>query len=344
MGKTEVKFFDLFSGIGGFHEAARTSKLKSIKLKGIGYCEIDQQAKQLYQGAHNVKNMFYVDDANQIKTKQNNNGVDLPPFDMLFAGFPCQSFSNVGGRKGFEDDRGQLFYKVIDTLEMYKPKYFVLENVQKLSTINGGEVLLEMRKALEGLGYDLHVWDLNAQDYGVPQNRRRIFFCGVSKGVIVYKENLKPKKINLNKALYPTVWHLLERENVDSKHYIPTKTRKTVLYKNKNWAGNVNIDNLIARPITATMSKWHRANQDNYFSDSFVYSSEPNSKSEYDIHTEPVRRITPLEGYRIQGFPDRFAQVATESGLSYSTQYRLIGNAVPVTMARRVIETLLNED
>ncbi|MFK7979361.1 MAG: DNA cytosine methyltransferase, partial [Saprospiraceae bacterium] len=97
------------------------------------------------------------------------------------------------------------------------------------------------------------------------------------------------------------------------------------------------IDNAIARPITASMSKWHRANQDNYFSETYIKNKKPYSRPKVDLKTEKIRRITPLEGFRLQGFPDLYAEKAKEIGLAYTTQYRLIGNAVPVPLVKSVI-------
>lgn len=151
-----------------------------------------------------------------------------------------------------------------------------------------------------------------------------------------------PPKIDLKTAKYPTTWHLLEKGEVDPKHYIPEGSRKTILTKPHNWQGDVNIDNPIARPLTATMSKWHRANQDNYFSDSYIHSLEPYVRPAIDIDNEPIRRITPLEGYRLQGFPDEYADIASELGISYSAQYKLIGNALPVDLATVVIKYFMD--
>lgn len=86
------------------------------------------------------------------------------------------------------------------------------------------------------------------------------------------------------------------------------------------------------------MSKWHRANQDNYFSESYISGNDPYNRPSVDMETEPIRRITPLEGFRLQGFPDKYAEIATKLGIAYSTQYKLIGNALPVDLARSVIE------
>lgn len=336
----EYKYYDFFAGIGGFKLAADMISLNKIKLKHVGYCEIDPIARNLYKATNLNSNIVQeINDITEVKTNKNKNGIALSDFNIMFGGFPCQSFSNVGYRKGLDDERGQLFYNILDILDMYSPKFFILENVQKLSTIKKGSLLSEMQTALEtiGMGYHLHIWDLIASDYGLPQKRKRLFFCGVRVDVSEKKDLSDPPKINLCDTKYPTTWHLLEKNKVDEKHFIPTKTRKTVLYKNPKWMGDVNIDNLIARPITASMSKWHRANQDNYFSEKFIKGNNPNLRPHVNLDTEPIRRITPLEGFRIQGFPDYFAERAKEMNISYAAQYRLIGNAVPVNLAYSVI-------
>lgn len=341
--KETIKYFDLFSGIGGFRMAAESLKSNSCNFKHVAYCEIDSQARELYKSAHQSESIQVIEDVKKIMTRRYRDGVKVEDFDLLFGGFPCQSFSNVGYRKGMNDERGQLFFNILDIIDFYNPKYFVLENVQKLSTINRGGLLDEMSLALKeiGEGYNLHVWDLKASDYGLPQNRRRIFFCGTRKDTVDFVELQPPPKIDLQKATYPTAWHLLEKREVDAKHFIPQKTRETVLYKNPKWMGDVNIDNAIARPVTASMSKWHRANQDNYYSNSYINSENPFERPKVNLENEPIRRITPLEGFRLQGFPDYFSDKANDLNLPYSVQYRLIGNSVPVDLAKSVLEHLL---
>lgn len=335
-----IKYFDLFAGIGGFRMAAESLRVKSVKFKHVAYCEIDKQARELYIKAHKASKIHVIEDAKDIRTKKNKAGIEVAPFDLLFGGFPCQSFSNVGYRKGLNDERGQLFFNILDIIDYYNPKYFVLENVQKLSTISKGALLDEMSTALKeiGKGYHLHVWDLLASDYGLPQNRRRIFFCGIRKDIAKKKDLPPPPKVELSKSKFPTAWHLLEKVEVDERHLIPTKTKSTVLYKNEKWAGDVNIDNPIARPLTASMSKWHRANQDNYYSYTYIFGDNPFKRPKVNLKTEKIRRITPKEGFRIQGFPDHFSDSALEINLSYSSQYRLIGNAVPVDLAKNVLK------
>ena len=339
-----IRYFDCFAGIGGFHQGAKRIESDKYKLQHVAYCEIDPFAQSFYDAACATPGIQKIGDVTHIKTKRNPDGIPVTAFDLLFAGFPCQSFSNVGYRKGFDDPRGQLFFYILDMLDFYSPKYFVLENVQKISTIKNGGLLDEMKQALKeiGPGYVLHTWYLLASDYGLPQKRYRVFFCGIRSDLAKQTELPPPPKVDLSTAKYPTTWHLLEKGDVDPKHYIPVGSRKTILTKPSNWQGDVNIDNAIARPLTATMSKWHRANQDNYFSDSYIKGNDPFTRPSVNLDTEPIRRITPLEGFRIQGFPDSYADVAKKLGLKYATQYKLIGNALPVDLAYAVIKYFLN--
>lgn len=339
-----IRYFDCFAGIGGFRCAAERINNEKFEFKHVAYCENDKHAQIFYDDVNHLKYVQKIDDVKNIQTAKNPNGIKVADFDILLAGFPCQSFSNVGYRKGFDDERGQLFFYILDMLDYYSPKYFVLENVQKLSTIKRGKLLSEMKTALQeiGLGYNLHTWDLLASNYGLPQKRNRIFFCGIRKDLSEQKDLSEPPAVDLKNAKYPTAWHLLEKGEVDKRHDIPKKTRKTVLYKNPNWEGNVNIDNVIARPLTATMSKWHRANQDNYFSETYIKSDSPYIRPQVDLENEKIRRITPLEGFRLQGFPDSYADIAQKLNLPYSAQYKLIGNALPVDLGQAVIEYFLN--
>lgn len=342
--KETIRYFDCFSGIGGFHCGAQAIRSSQYVFSHVAYCEIETNAQKLYESACVTNNVQRIDDVKNIMTKKNPSGVKVEVFDILFAGFPCQSFSNVGYRKGLDDPRGQLFFYILDMLDFYRPKYFVLENVQKIHTIKGGSLLDEMKQALEEIdgGYSLHTWDLLASDYGLPQKRNRIFFCGIRKDISEKKNIDVPPTIDLTKAKYPSTWHLLEKGEVDKRHYIPEGSRKTILTKPSNWQGDVNIDNPIARPLTATMSKWHRANQDNYFSESYIKGSDPYNRPIVDLEKEPIRRITPLEGFRLQGFPDKYAKLANDLGISYSAQYKLIGNALPVNLAKEVIKHFLD--
>jgi DNA (cytosine-5)-methyltransferase 1 len=335
-----MKFVDMFAGIGGFHLA--TSGLP-FELEAAGVIEIDKDCRRVYGEYFHVTDDMFVDDVKHVRTEKraNSGTLTLQPFDILFAGFPCQAFSNVGLRQGMQDERGQLFYRILDTLSYYKPKFFVLENVQKLSTIGRGALLKEVVDALERVDYHVHVWDLSAHRYGLPQQRRRLFFCGVSKSIARKPLLLQPPpEVNLKASKYPTVWHLLEKR-MPKEHLVPEGTKKVVLRKNLKWQGDLVVNRPVARPLTATMSKWHRANQDNYFTSSHVLADKPGARSPLppeEVGDEPLRRITPLEGFRLQGFPDRYDEVCDRLNLSLSTRYRIIGNAVPVDLVRSVLK------
>ena len=338
-----IRYFDLFSGIGGFRQAITESRLTNVEFRPVGFCEIDVACKNLYKYIFrpDLRTELLFSDVAEISTNGLKSG--LPKFDLLMAGFPCQAFSNVGRRESFSDSRGKLFFEIVRLLRYYRPRFFILENVQKIATIKRRSVLLEMVSALEDIGYFVNLWDLSASSYGLPQKRRRIFFCGIDKRTVdKFPVLSQPPQVPQNSWQYPTVWHLLEK-NADRKHYIPLKTRETVLRRNIKWMGDLQIDRPIARPITATMAKWHRANQDNYYSDTYISSSnnDPYVSPDIDIEKEPIRRITPLEGFRLQGFPDEFNSTYESLGLSTTAIYRLIGNAVPVPLVRAVIDHYL---
>jgi len=335
-----MKFVDLFAGIGGFRQAAQRALGSDATC--VAWCESDPLCQRLYRLAYRSSQEVHVDDVRRIASGKRC-AVDLPPFDALFAGFPCQSFSNVGKRTGLNDSRGELFFDILRILNVYKPKMFVLENVQKIKTIEGGQLLERMVADLRRAGYLVNTWDMLASAYGVPQQRRRIFFSGRLQSSISDKLNLPlPDPISVEEWRYPTAWHLLENE-MNPRHLIPLKTRETVLRKNPKWAGDLQIDRAIARPITASMSKWHRANQDNYYSQTYIEQGgkQPFQPPSVDWASEPIRRITPLEGFRLQGFPDQMVSFANSLNIAFSPLYRLIGNSVPVPMAEAAIRQTL---
>jgi len=339
-----IRYVDLFAGIGGFRKAVELTALPGVKFLAVAACEIDQPCRDLYTRAFPEGEDAFPEDVQGVKVRKRR-GVTLPPFDLIFAGFPCQAFANVGSRTGLADPRGALFFEIVAILDYYQPDFFILENVQKMATIRRGNELNRIKDALEGIGYHLYVWDLTADEYGLPQRRRRLFFCGCRNGHTQAKKVLAPPRaVPRDRWEYPTVWHLLER-SMDPRHIVPERTRHTVFRRNPKWMGDLEINRPIARPLTATMGKWHRANQDNYYSKSYVQADNPNPycSPPVDWETEEIRRITPLEGFRLQGFPDSYWELSRALGLPLTTLYRLIGNAVPVNLAAAVTGHFLGE-
>lgn len=161
-----IRFFDMFSGIGGFR-----SGLEAIGgFECVGHCEIDKQANQAYCAIYDVKQEeVYFNDATKIDPK------DVPDIDLICAGFPCQSFSIAGRRRGFDDVRGTLFFEIARIASYKKPAYMLLENVPGLLSHDSGRTFATILNVLSELGYDV-VWQvLNSKDFGVPQSRKRVY-------------------------------------------------------------------------------------------------------------------------------------------------------------------------
>ena len=163
MNKEPLTFLDLFSGIGGFKIG-----LERAGFESIGYCDNDEYANKLYSAYFNTEKELFFNDIRTIDTSK------LPNFDILCAGFPCQSFSIAGKRRGFEDTRGTMFFEVARILKDKRPRYFILENVKGLLNHNGGETFKTIIKVLTDLGYNLQWQLLNSKFFGVPQNRERV--------------------------------------------------------------------------------------------------------------------------------------------------------------------------
>ena len=163
-----IKYLDMFAGIGGF----RSGLEKIGGFKCIGYCEIDKYAKLSYEAMYDTKGELYFNDAREINPKE------LPDIDLITGGFPCQSFSIAGRRKGFEDTRGTLFFEIARIASAKKPKYLFLENVPGLLSHDRGRTFKTILSSLDELGYDVTWQVLNSKDFGVPQSRKRLYIMG----------------------------------------------------------------------------------------------------------------------------------------------------------------------
>lgn len=295
-----MRTLSLFCGCGGLDKGFEDAGYHIIWAN-----DFDKYAVQTYNV--NFETKAILKDINQIMLE------DIPDFDILIGGFPCQPFSMMGQEQGFDDARGTLFFRVAEIVKYKiqkrkKPKAIVLENVKGLLTHNQGKTFRTIKRILEeDLGYKVFVEILNSADYGVPQKRNRTYIvCFANKNA----EFEFPKK----KPLKKTVQGLLEK-NVDSKYFLSEKILPTIL---SDGTGGYNakseIDLKVARPLCATMAKMHRACQDNYVTQ--------NGK---------VRRLTPRECARLQGFNDKF-----KIPVSDSQAYKQFGNAVTVDVAKAV--------
>ena len=267
----------------------------------------------------------------------------------------------MGKKLGFEDVRGNLFYSIINILKVKKPKYVLLENVRNLKTHDGGKTFAEIIRSLdEDAGYNVTSDVFNTAEFGLPQNRRRIFIFAVRKDlkpnfmqVDLSRESVVKKATQLNGSTslnkYEDVLDGLLEKEVEDKYYLSERIKPTILADgSKNFKSNSQINQLIARPLTATMVKMHRACQDNYYSDEFLKSKNPIdylkkdfSKEEQALHS--IRKLTPLEALKLQGFDEDFLFNAKKAGVSNHQLYKQAGNAVSVNTVYSIIDYLFSQ-
>ncbi|MDQ7085707.1 MAG: DNA cytosine methyltransferase [Sulfurovum sp.] len=303
------KVIDLFAGVGGirlgFQEAFKS------EASFVFSSEIDKFAKITYEANYGE---IPHGDITQIEPK------DIPPFDILLGGFPCQPFSNAGLKKGFDDTRGTLFFDIAKIVEFHKPKVVFLENVKGFRNHDKGNTFKVVKKTLEDLGYKVFAEVLNAKHFGVPQNRERIYIIGFFNNDVNF-EFPKPlnKEINLGDIL---------EDKVDDKYTISDKLwaghqRRKLAHKAKGNGFGYSIFNEKS-PYTSTISA-------RYYKDGSEILIEQKDKN--------PRKLSPKEAGRLQGFPKNFKIVVSDT-----QAYKQFGNsvAVPVieALARNIFKSL----
>lgn len=301
----KIKYIDLFCGIGGFRYASEQA-FETLGIKGecVFSSDIDKFAQESYEANFHEKP---VGDIKKVNEKE------IPDFELLFAGFPCQAFSICGLQKGFEDNtKGTLFFDIARIIKEKKPKAFVLENVKNLISHNNGETLNTILSILrDELAYHVEYKLLNALDFGLPQKRERVLIIG----------SLVPFKMNWDFKCRDkkTLMDILEKE-VDKKHY----ASKEIADKRK-----------AMHKSAYTPSIWHENKSGNI--SSYPYSCALRAGASYNyLLVNGERRLTPREMMRLQGFPDKYKIVVSD------TQARKqAGNSIPVTMVEKVIERFI---
>ena len=252
----------------------------------------------------------------------------IPAHDVLIGGFPCQPFSMMGDQLGFADTRGTLFHEIVRVINYHNPKVAVLENVRNLVCHDKGRTIKVINDVLEESGYRVSLIHANSMDFGVPQKRNRVFLVCVRNDI---KKNFEPPKTKKIDTTNCNLQSILEPK-VDVKYYLSKKILPTIMsHGTGNYYSKSEIDLEIARPLTATMAKMHRANQDNYV-------THPNPEAVAAGKTE-IRRLTPRECARLQGFPESYKIIVSDT-----QAYKQFGNAVTVNVAeafaKKVMELL----
>ena len=292
-------FADLFCGIGGFHYAA-----SALGLRCVFASDIDENVAKQYEHCHHV---VVAGDIAKVKSS------DIPKHDILFAGFPCQPFSIIGKRQGLDDTRGTIFHEITRILKYRQPAAFVLENVKQLMTHDGGKTIAKIITTIKRIGYEVDYKVLNALDFGLPQKRERVLIVGMLSGLEYYEWPKSKKK-------YVPLADLLEAK-VDKRHYVSQRIRMSRQAKHKS---------------KYKPGIWHENKGGNISSHPFSCALRANASYNY-LLVDGKRRLTPREMLRLQGFPERFDIIGTDSKLR-----KQAGNAVPVPMVRAVIREILN--
>jgi len=284
--KSPIKMIDLFAGIGGFHIA-----FHKVGVECVFASEWDKEARKTYQ--ENFKkispNMFdshFIGDINSITNIEK----EVPDFDILTGGFPCQPFSNAGFKKGFNDTRGTLFFNIAEIIRIKKPRAFFIENVRGLLNHDNGKTFEVIKKTIEkDLGYSFHYKIVKASDYGLPQLRPRLFMVGFRDKNIEFKF---PDPVPLKKTM-SDVWE--EKCSRDIGFTLRCGGRGSHIKDRRNW-------------------------------DSYMVGGK-------------VKRLTPKEGKRMQGFPDNFVLPVSET-----QAMKQLGNSVAVdaiqAVARQIVKAL----
>ena len=357
-----MNFIDLFAGIGGFRLG-----MESAGHKCIGFCEIDKFARASYKAIHNTEGEIELHDITQVTDDEIRN---IGHVDAICGWFPCQAFSIAGYRRGFEDTRGTLFFEIARFASILKPKYLFLENVKGLLNHDNGNTFETILSALDELGYDVEWQVLNSKDFGVPQNRERVFIIGHLRGQRGRKvfpiggkdEKSSAKRLGINilgNTKNPNGTAQGTRDIVhDPEGIVGTLTAT-------DYKGPKQVAIPVLTPDRANKRqngiRVREATKQGYAEASVgdsVNLSHPNSKTRRGRVGEGIantlvtgdsqgvatpnfriRKLTPRECWRLQGFPDWAFDKAQEVN-SNSQLYKQAGNSVTVNVIKEIARYL----
>ncbi len=316
-----IKYIDLFAGIGGFHQA-----MDSLGAKCVFASEWDKNAAETYYENYGIRP---AGDITKIDEKI------IPEHDILCAGFPCQAFSISGKQKGFEDIRGTLFFDIVRIAKHHKPKVLLLENVRNFEKHDNGRTLKVILSSLHELGYNVFYKVLNASNYGLPQNRERIFFVCFHYDLKV--ENFVfPKKYSKPTCLLD----FLEKNPVDAKIINRPDTFFTKTFQPAvDLFGEIDLPN---KPIQ--IGYVNKGGQGERIYSPYghaitlsAYGGGVGAKTGLYFVNGEIRKLSPRECARVLGFPESF-----KISSKLTQAYKQFGNSVAVNVLKAIIHEIID--
>lgn len=342
-----MNFLDLFAGIGGFRLG-----MERAGHKCVGYCEIDKYARLSYNAIHNTEGEIDYKDITEVTNEEFRKL--RGKVDVICGGFPCQAFSIAGNQLGFEDARGTLFYEIARAAEQVKPRYLFLENVRNLLSHDKGKTFTRMLKILDELGYDVEWQVLNSKNFGVPQNRERVFIIAHLRGECTYRVfpiRGKDEKFNTDGEINQ-VGNIGKSDNFGGNPQVtrvydingisPTLNtmqgggrEPKILVKEATKQGYAVSDVGDSINFSHPNLKTRRGRVGKNIANTLLTSDEQGVVlSDYKI-----RKLTPRECWRLQGFPD-WAFDKAQAVNSNSQLYKQAGNSVTVNVIEEIAKRL----
>ena len=322
----DLKAIDLFAGIGGI----RLGFEQAMDIKTVFVSELDINAQKTYLSNFNAN---IEGDITKVQEQ------DIPSFDICLAGFPCQAFSIAGKQQGFDDNykgisRGTLFFDVIRICEYHQPKVIFCENVKNLLKHDKGKTFKVIKGALEEIGYKVFYEVLNSKDFGVPQNRERIY-------IVAFRQDIAPEEF-----VFPagesyketSLGDILDPSPIPSKYYLSDVYLQTLRDHKARHAAKGNGFGYVIRDldgIAGTIVCGGMGKERNLIIDKREHSMIPTTRIKGEINKEDVRKMTPREWARLQGFPEDFNLPLADTHL-----YKQLGNSVTVPVIKKIAEQI----
>lgn len=320
---------DLFAGIGGVRLGFE--RAFDGTLENVYSCEWNEAAQKTY--AANFEDTYEIaGDITKVDEK------DIPPFDICCAGFPCVAFSIAGKKMGFQDlykgqSRGILFMDVVRICEHHKPKVIFCENVKNLVDHDKGNTFRVIKEAFETLGYKVFYKVLNSKDFGVPQNRPRIY-------LVCFRNDIAPETFDFPEGTYEQVCigDILEDAPIPSKYYISNTYLQTLKNHRARHEEKGNGFGYVVRDldgISGTLVCGGMGVERNLIKDERAHSMVPTTKIKGEINAENIRKMTPREWARLQGFPDSYIIPVADT-----QAYKQFGNSVTVNVIEEIAKKI----